>query len=219
MRWKLAATPETDDGRFDLSDQAGTVLGNAYRRAKLAWYSIDNVFYRGGGPNRPDNIDPDDLRNNYIRAVIPQEIFAEQDQQVINTNLPIFDLAYYPSERGQYNYNPNLDSEGLLPDPTRNWGGITQGISSDVDFDKTNIEYVEFWLMDPFITGEFGRDGLFGLSPQQTVQGGELYFNLGNISEDVMKDGRHAFENGLPTDATSADVITNEWGRLQIINF
>ncbi len=213
LKWKLAATPETEDNRFDLSTDAGNVLGNAYRRAKLAWYSIDNVFYTRGGPDRPDNIDQDDRTNNYIRAVLPQEIFQRQDPNVINTNLPLFDLAYYPEERGQYNYNPNLDAEGKLPDPTRNWGGITQGISSNVDFDKTNIEYVEFWLMDPFTTGTNGRDGLFGLTPREAVQGGELYFNLGNISEDVMKDGRHAFENGLPSD-NSGDVITNEWGRV-----
>ncbi len=214
LRWKLAAAPETDDGRFDLSAEAGTVLGNAYRRAKLAWYSIDNVFYRGGGPNRPDNIDEDARSNNYVRQINPQEIFPRQDQQVINTNLPIFDLAYFPAERGQYNYNPNLDSEGKLPDPTRNWGGITQGITSDVDFDKTNIEYVEFWMMDPFVTGPDGRSGLFGLSDQQAIMGGELFFNIGNISEDVMKDGRHAFENGLPPEDNSLDVIINEWGRV-----
>ena len=211
LRWKLAATPETDDGRFDLTAQAGSPVGNAFRRAKIAWYSIDNVFYRGGGPNSPDNIEQEDLENNYIRQVVPQEIFQGQDQQVLNTNLPIFDIAYFPEERGQYNYNPNLNPDGTLPDPERNWGGMTQGLTADVDFDKTNIEYIEFWLMDPFTSD---RADLFGLNVQEGQQGGELYFNLGNISEDVMKDGRHAFEQGLPTDTNSLDVITNEWGRV-----
>ena len=214
LRWKLASTPETENDRFDALVNTPNNLPYAYRRAKLAWYSIDNVFYRAGGPNRPDNITREDLENNYIRQVVPQEIFSQQDLQIINTNLPIFDMAYFPSERGQYNYNPNLNPDGTLPDPRGNWGGITQGLTSDVDFDKTNIEYVEFWLMDPFITGVNGRDGLFGISTTEALQGGELYFNIGNISEDVMKDGRHAFENGLPPDATSSDVVSNEWGRV-----
>jgi len=212
LRWKLAATPETEDGRFDLETQAGTVLGTAYKRARLAWYSIDNIFYRAGGRNRPQNIEPEDKENSYVAGIVPQEIFREQDEQIITAPLSIFDMAYFPSERGQYNYNPDLNPDGTLKDPRSNWGGITQAINSDVDFDKTNIEYVEFWLLDPFIESE--RETLFGLPAGAGAGGGELFLNLGNISEDVMKDGRHAFENGLPTDAGSQDVITNEWGRV-----
>ncbi|MDA1119436.1 MAG: cell surface protein SprA [Bacteroidetes bacterium] len=214
LKWKLASTPETDENRFDLSNQTGSVLGYAHRRAKLAWYSIDNIFYRTGGPNRPNNISTEDRENNYVRGIAPQEIFPSQDRQVINTFLPVFDMTYFPKERGQYNYSTDVDNNGDLRDPQRNWGGITQAITSDVDFDKTNIEYIEFWMMDPFITGGNGRDALFDITATQARAGGDLYFNLGNISEDVIKDGRHFFENGLPADGDPVKAITTEWGRV-----
>ena len=42
--------------------------------------------------------------------------------------------------------------------------------------------------------------------------GGDLYFNLGEISEDVTGDNRHGFENGLPenVESTPFGVVTTE---------
>ncbi len=213
LSWMLGSTPSTPDDRYDLSAQTGNDLGYAYKRAKMAWYVIDPVFYLNSSINKPDNITSDDTQNHYVRAISPQEVFRQQDRQLVNTNLPVFDIAYYPSERGQYNYNPDLTPSGLLPDPETNYGAITKAITNEVDFDKTNVEYLEFWMMDPFIEGERGRvlDGIFN---QNNTTGGELVFNLGNVSEDLMRDGRHAFENGLPPDYDSARVVTNEWGRV-----
>lgn len=213
LSWMLGSTPETPDNRFDLSSQSADNLGYAYKRAKLAWYVIDPVFYLSGGPNKPANITSEDTRNHYVRAISPQEIFRQQDRQLVNTNLAVFDMAYFPSERGQYNYNPDLTPNGLLKDPETNYGAITKAITNEVDFDKTNVEYLEFWLMDPFIEGENGRvlDGIFN---QNNVTGGDLVFQLGNVSEDLQKDGRHAFENGLPPDYDPERTIQNEWGRV-----
>ncbi|GAB3655018.1 cell surface protein SprA [Echinicola sediminis] len=213
QNWKLSATPRTDDNRFDLSMQTEDRLGNAYRRARLAWYNIDNVFYRESGQGVPDNITAEDRRNHYVRRVIPQEIFPQRDRDVIITPEPLFEMAYFPHERGMYNYNPNLDRRGLLPNPKENYGGITRAITSDVDFDRTNIEYIEFWLMDPFISGENGRvlDGVFN---ENNTTGGKLMINLGEVSEDLMKDSRHAFENGLPADGDLSGTSENEWGRV-----
>ena len=214
LRWQIASTPTTVDNRFDLSDGVTDDLKFAYKRAKLAWYVIDNVFYRTGGPAKPPNISDSDLTNHYIRPISPQEIFTQKQQEVINTNYPIFDLAYYPTERGPYNYNPDLTSQGQLKDPQSNWGGITTAIRSEVDFDKSNIEYIEFWLMDPFIQGPNGVIDDGGANPQPNFTGGELVFNLGSISEDVMRDRRMAFENGLPAngDKTTDAVTENNWG-------
>lgn len=214
QNWKLGATPHTVDGRFDLSRLTDYNLGNGYRRARIAWYSIDNIFYRRGtGQDLPQNITAEDRRNHYVRPVIPQEIFPQQDQEVLTTAEPLFEISYFPEERGMYNYNPNLTSDGLLPNPKSNYGGITRAITTEVDFDRTNIEYIEFWLLDPFIGGENGRvlDGIFN---ENNTTGGKLFFNLGDISEDIMKDGRHAFENGLPADGDPAETSTNEWGRI-----
>ncbi len=220
LAWKLASTPKSDDNYYSDGLNINDISIN-FKRAKLAWYIIDNVFYRSIGTAKPDNLTEDDLDNHYVRAVIPQEIFKGRDLEVINTNEPIFDLAYYPEERGQYNYNPSLTSEGFLPSPRSNWGGITRAISGDVDFDKTNIEYIEFWLMDPFINETNNTPnnprGLIadGINPPKAnTTGGKLIFHLGSISEDLMKDGRHAFENGLPPAGGQGSTTINEWGRV-----
>lgn len=213
QNWKLSSTPKTQDNKFDLSNQTEDNLGNAYRRARLAWYNIDNIFYRESGPGVPTNLSSQDRRNHYVRRVIPQEIFKNQDRDVIVVPQPLFELAFFPSERGMFNYNPNLDFNGFLPNPRLNYGGVTRAITTEVDFDRTNIEYIEFWLMDPFLKGDNGRvlDGVFN---QNNTTGGKLFINLGDISEDVMKDGSHAFENGLPADGNPTETGQNEWGRI-----
>lgn len=211
--WHLASTPKTEDDAFDQSNMTEDRLGNAYRRAKVAWYNIDNIFYRESGPGVPSNITREDRQNHYVRRVIPQEIFPRRDRDVIIVPEPLFEMAYFPSERGMYNYNPNLTNEGLLPNPRNNYGGVTRAITTEVDFDRTNIEYIEFWLLDPFIQGENGRvlDGIFN---ENNTTGGKLRINLGDVSEDLIKDGRHGFENGLPSDGDPSATATTEWGRI-----
>ncbi|MBC7920901.1 MAG: cell surface protein SprA [Ferruginibacter sp.] len=216
-RWRLGATP----GLFREANAETNDLRYAYRRAKLSAYNIDNAFYYpegGGGRGRPANLTEDDFKNHYVRSIPPQEIFPSQARQQVVLPQSIFDLAYFPSERGPYNYNPDLDGGGQLKSPRDNWGALTRAITYDIDFDNSNVQYIEFWLMDPFIGGERGRvpDRPGGTS---NTTGGKLYFNLGDISEDVIKDGRHAFENGLPPDPNNpADVsktsVENNWGRV-----
>ena len=214
ISWKLASTPQTDDMRFG-DPPSRNFLQSGFQRAKIAWYIVDNVFYRNNDNNTPDNIDTD---NHYSRQVIPQEIFTEQDRQQININLPIFDIAYFPSERGPYNYQPNLLPDGTLPNPETNWGGLTRAITSDVDFDKTNIEFIEFWLMDPFVEGPNGRI-LAGDNPvNNTDLNGKMVINLGSVSEDIIPDDSHGFENGLPADGIidagpGGNVNESVWGR------
>ena len=213
ISWKLGSTPSTRGNLFDKSDLTPNNLGYSFKRAKIAWYTIDNIFYLNGGSIKPQNISLEDLENNYTKAVSPQDIFRKQDRQLINTNLPIFDIAYFPNERGQYNYSTDLLPSGLLRDPKSNYGAITKSISNDTDFDRTNIQYIEFWLMDPFIDGENGKvlDGVFN---KNNTTGGKLIFNLGNISEDIMKDNVHSFENGLSQDYSNEGIKFNEWGRV-----
>ncbi len=220
--WRLGSTPRTTDNRFDLSNQTADRLGINYRRARISWYTIDNVFYRSTGRARPENITATDLENHYVRSVGQQEVIKRDPQQII-VNEPSFDIAFYPSEPGMYNYNPNLTNEGMLRNPEQNYGAITRAITNEVDFDKTNIEYLEFWVMDPFINvtnGDLNNprgfidDGING--PRTNTTGGQLIFNLGSVSEDIMRDERHAFEQGLPADGDPAsdNVILNEWGRV-----
>jgi cell surface protein SprA len=213
LNWKLAHTPITEDKRFTSGSGLNNDLRIGYKRAKASWYIIDNIFYRSTGASKPSNINNEDMANHYVRQVPPDEIFKERDRQVVNTNLPTFDFAFFPSERGPYNYNPELSTNGLLNDPRSNWGGISRAITSDVDFDKNNIEYIDFWLLDPFIPGEQGRV-LDGVVNSNNTTGGKLVFNLGSVSEDVIKDGRHGFENGLPADGNPALTDSTSWGRV-----
>lgn len=213
LKWKVGSTPST------FPEAVSNNLNFSYKRAKLAWYSIDNVFYTDAS-NKPSNIDDEDIKNHYVRAVQPQEIFPNKDRTQAQLNEPIFDMVYYPSERGPYNYNPNLKSDGTLNnDPRENYAAITRSISTDTDFDNANIQYIEFWLMDPFLKGSKysgipvkKKDGS-GDSLINNTKGGKMYFNLGSISEDVLKDQQQSFENGLPTNGySSINTKSTQWG-------
>ena len=212
VAWKLSSIPETVNNEFE--GIGADDLAKNYKRAKLAWYQIDNQFYREGGQFKPDNISDNDLKNHYVRAVGPTEIFPTRFRTQGNFFETILDLAYYPSERGPYNYNPNLTPFGKLAgDPTKNWGGITTAIRTEVDFNKANIEYVEFWLLDPFIDGPNGRVIVNRNEAGNNTTGGKLVFHLGNVSEDVLPDHQHAFENGLPPGGNlEALADETDWG-------
>lgn len=212
--WRLAATPRTADNRFDPSMGARNDIRAGYKRAKLAWYIVDNQFYRDGGQFKPPNITGADLQNHYVRAVGPQEVFPLRNLTQGNFFETVLDVAYYPNERGPYNYDTqNLNPlTGEFTNPAQRWAGITTAIRSEVDFDKANIEYIEFWLLDPFISyTDNGRiiDGRFN---DFNTTGGKLIFHLGSVSEDVIRDGRHAFENGLPPDGDLTQATENNWG-------
>jgi cell surface protein SprA len=213
VRWRLGATPQG----FGTVNRANP-LDYAYRRAKISVYTVDNTFYTGlnVGTALPTNITAEDLQNNYERNVTPQEVFQNRAVQSFNLPLSILDVAYFPQERGMYNYNPNLDPNGRLLNPRQNFGAVTRAITSDNDFDNSNIEILEFWMMDPFIDGANGvvKDGVFN---QNNTTGGKLVINLGDISEDVIPDSRYNFENGLPgnvvTSGPQRNVDSTAWGR------
>ncbi len=216
--WKLAAVPQTADNIYYGQPGAypdGAELNKGFRRAKLAWYTIDNQLLRSRGAYLPPNITEEDQKNNYVRIVEFDEIFPQKTVQQVALPEQILDLAYYPQERGPYNYNDKLDGAGKLPlsDIERNWAGITNAIQREVDFDKANIEYIEFWMLDPFLGGRYGLLDEAG-NQRPNTKGGKVIFQLGDISEDVIPDGKHAFENGLPTDGnlSSGKVAETPWG-------
>ncbi len=211
--WKLAAAP-TKDIKFDETLGMANNIEAGFKRAKLAWYTIDNQFYRSSSRFKPDNITESDLQNHYVRGVNPNEIFQYRQLYQGNFFEQIFDVAYYPKERGPYNYNNNLallDGNGFFNQPENNWAGITSAIRTEVDFDKANIEYVEFWLLDPFINSDKGLIN-DGINPPKRATGGKLIFQLGSISEDVARDGQHSFENGLPPSGDLTAANKTPWG-------
>ncbi|MEM1135441.1 MAG: cell surface protein SprA [Bacteroidota bacterium] len=203
--WVLGSTPQLVLDEFNLTDS----LDYNYRRAKLAWYSIDNAFYFGAGPRgRPDNLTEEDLENNYVRLIGFDEVFPNRQRGQIAQNEISFDLAYYPNERGAYNYNTDLNPDGTLRNPEDNFASITRAITHDIDFDNINIQYIEFWLMDPFTQDR----SITGASNTNT--GGQLYFNLGSISEDIIPDDRHFFENGIPITTEEEAPSETIWGKV-----
>ncbi len=206
--WFMASTPQGQTtGRMFPEAATGTGLAYGFNRAKLAWYRIDPLFYDKNTNLLPANVTNQDLSNHYARQVWETEIFPnKQPLNGVPVNLEVLNMAYYPSERGPYNYDVTptivsrgLNADGTLADPETRWGGIMRKIET-TDFDATNIQYIEFWMMDPFI--------------YDSTNAGQLYFNLGDISEDILRDGRKSYENGLPTSALVKDVDTTVWGRV-----
>lgn len=190
--WKLASVPAKNFKGSDAVSGLETGLG----RAKLAWYTLDPVFWR----NRPAGINNNDVSLNTTRRITIQEIFPEQDLvQGTTTIQNTLDLAYYPSERGPYN---NSTAADFAQQPQENWAGITRPIAA-TNFEQSNVEFIEFWLLDTFDQLEGKNNDL-----------GELVFHLGNISEDILKDGRKQYENGLPGSDESVLVYNTEWGEV-----
>ncbi|MBD2757542.1 T9SS outer membrane translocon Sov/SprA [Spirosoma validum] len=211
IRWRLGATPQQfPQGTF------ADPLPYAYNRAQISVYSVDPSLYSvGGALGSVSNVDPDDAKRHvYERYFLPTDLFPGRSVRPVQLPETILDVAYFPSERGMYNYNPNLTAAGLLPNPKGNFGSVTRAIASDNDFDNANIENITFWLMDPFVAGESGKIRA-GADPSQhtnNTTGGKLVFNLGDISEDVIKDSRYEFENGFPA---NGDTVSSANGRQQ----
>lgn len=216
--WSLASTPQKQTALFpETSVNPGTdtnlIRSYGFNRAKIAWYVIDPLFLRNISTT-PDHLkNTPEQKSHFVREIFEQEIFPlKESPQNVPTNLAVLNLSYYPEEKGPYNYDVSpvysgglkisagIDSTGLLNDPETRWGGIMREIQTN-DFEAANIEYIEFWMMDPFV-----YDTLHN--------GGDLYFNLGDISEDILKDSRKTFENGLPGSENVTLVDTTAWGRV-----
>ena len=192
--WRLSSIPFKN---FKGAEAGNGHISRGFGRAKLAWYSIDPIFYAGG---RPSGINNDDISLNTTRRIFIKEIFPEQDLvQGTTTVQNTLDLAYYPNEIGPYN---NVSPEEFERDSEENWAGIMRPINA-TNFEQSNVEFIEFWLLDTFTEIQTEEDEL-----------GELYFHLGNISEDILKDGRKQFENGLPGSTSQNLVYDTPWGKV-----
>jgi cell surface protein SprA len=216
QQWHLASTPQYQT-QFDFGGNASDIT-YGYKRSKLSWYIIDPLFY-GGSSLKPGNIDNNELSRAEVRRVRYEELFPEQDLDLTqSTIVRTLDLAYFPNERGSYNFDTNnIGGDGKFTNPQDRWGGITRALTT-TNFEQSNVEYIQFWLMDPYdhysITNEEGLPT--GINPSDlSNQVGELYFNLGNISEDILKDGRKMYENGLPEDPLSTNNTAETiWGKI-----
>ena len=186
-----------------------TTLQSGYNRSLLAWYNIDPLFTRRSSSLTPGHIrsDLEQLSNYYVREVYTRELFPQRDQNNYSgqsSMLTVLNLAYYPEERGPYNFNPDLTLNGHLTNPKKKWGGMMRKLDTS-DFESANIEYIEFWLLDPFIYTNEQQDA--------HLYGGDFYIDLGEVSEDVLRDGKKFYESGMPVDGSNA-WTTTQWGRI-----
>lgn len=200
--WMMSSTPSmfaesrlTNDVRY------------GYNRALLAWYYVDPIFTRRGSTLTPSHIksDLEQLSNHYVREVYERELYPQKAQNSYSsaTSLNVLNLAFYPNERGAYNLSTDVEPDGKLKSPESKWGGMMRKMDN-TDFETMNVEYIEFWMLDPFIY----KRNLPG------NHGGDFYINLGEVSEDILKDGKKYFESGMPIDGDAAYYTETVWGRV-----
>ena len=200
--WALASTPQ-GNGLFPEASLTNS-RAYGYNRANLAWYNIEATLQSKSSTENPVR-GYENFTDPRIMPVIQQDLFPAKSSEYGQSQLVTFDLAFYPSERGPYNFDAqagSINEKGQLLNPQKRWGGIMRSIDQS-DFETSNIQYIEFWMQDPFI-----------LNP--TGSGGQLYIDLGNVSEDILKDQKRLYENGLPTAGTATATDTSVWGKVPL---
>lgn len=204
VAWALASTPQGNP-KFPEAGLTDSIDYN-FNRAKLAWYNIEPNLQDKNSPNNPLRRDLAELSDPRVRQVFTNELFPQRTTNITDVQSSTFDLAYYPTEKGPYNYETRrteIDANGKLTRPASRWGGLMRAIDQ-TDFETGNIEYIEFWAQDPFIKNPNSK-------------GGKMFLNLGNVSEDILKDGKRFYENGLNTPNIPAAVdSTNTWGKTPV---
>lgn len=204
--WAHASIPQGQPTLFP--EASDLTIASGFNRANLAWYTVDqSVFYQQSSGLTPGSITKTVQSNHFMEAFFESDLFPKKTppngQPVL---LPILDLAYYPNERGPYNFDTlgidatlsNTRNRVMLKNPDKRWAGIMRRLETN-DFQSANIEYIQFWMMDPF-NEDYNNTtqsqyNTFGVNPPTS---GELYINLGSVSEDILKDGNMSYENGIP---------------------
>lgn len=205
--WFLASTPY-DAGADALFPEAALSNNVDYgkNRALLSWYYIDRTWTQRNSSTLPGYLknDPEQMANPYVREIKMTELFPNRELQYGEANwIQTLNMSFYPTERGPYNLDAdNIDDRGRLLNPEKRWGGMMRKIDNP-NFDASNVEYIQFWLMDPFLDPD-----------NPNTDGGDLYFNLGEISEDILKDGMKSYENGIPVDGDDQWLTETAWGRV-----
>ncbi len=204
LSWHLASVPRGHGQSSDINTQIfDNAIEEGYKRAKLAWYSIDPIFY---GNDKPSGISDDDISTLETRRVFIQEVQQQDIATGQTTVLGTLDLAYYPDVKGPYNNQSTTGFQATNPDDK--WAGVTRQLTT-TDFERSNVEYMEFWIQDPYYDS--------GVITPST--GGKLSINLGSVSEDVLRDGKKLYENGLPDDGSVTPTTVNDvspWGNTPV---
>ena len=205
--WFLSSTPfEPGSGALFPEAALSNNVDYGKNRALLNWYYIDRMFTQKNSSTAPGYIrnDLDQQSNPYVREITSREIFpAKELNYGESATIQTLNLSFYPTERGPYNLDDtNIDSDGNLTQPEKRWGGIMRKMDNP-NFEQSNIEYVQFWLLSPFLDPN-----------NENYEGGDLYINLGELSEDILKDGMKSYENGMPINGDESFLVETAWGKV-----
>lgn len=208
--WVVSSIPLKQPDLFPETQQASNRFHWLDHAAQLNFYTIDPVYYNERDvPKSLQSNMTNVLANHFNRQITQDEVFKQRQLVTGTPNiLPTLDLVFDPFKRGQYNFNVTpgqINADGELVNPRKSWAGIMRRVDQN-DFEAANIDYIEMWIMNP-------------MHYDNTVQG-DMYLNLGSVSEDVLPDGRKGFENGLPesiTDVTSPNLDSSIFGRVSVI--
>lgn len=206
--WALASTPYDPDNPYLSGATLSNDVSYGKNRALISWYNVDRLFTQRNSSYAPAYMknDLDALSYPYAREVAFSEVFPGRDLNYGESSvIQTLNLSYYPRERGPYNLDyTDVDDDGYLTKPEERWGGIMRKIDNgNINFEQSNIEYIQFWMLDPFMDPDLGNE-----------DGGQLYINLGEISEDILKDGLKSYENGLPINGDTTYVRNTVWGKV-----
>ena len=204
--WFLSSTPYDPSGGLFPEASLNNDITYGKNRALLSWYYVDRLFTQRNSSYAPGYIKSDlnALSYPYAREVAFSEVFPGRELNYGESSvIQTLNLSFYPRERGPYNLDLDVDQDGYLNHPEKRWGGIMRKIEN-TNFEQSNIEYIQFWMLDPFMMDQ----------EYLNQDGGYLYFNLGEVSEDVLKDGLKSYENGLPINGDSTYVSSTVWGKV-----
>ncbi|MDE5647783.1 MAG: cell surface protein SprA, partial [Muribaculaceae bacterium] len=205
--WALSSTPcEQGPGALFKEGSLSNNASYGKNRALICWNYIDRIFTSRNSTLCPSYIKSDlaQLSHPYVREVTSREIFPGRELSYGESSvIQTMNVSFYPSERGPYNVDAtDIDQDCNLLYPERRWGGIMRRMENS-NFEQTNIGYLQFWVMSPFLDPE-----------NPNTEGGDLYINFGEVSEDILKDGMKSYENGIAADGSEAYITETVWGRV-----
>ncbi|MCU4155432.1 cell surface protein SprA [Carboxylicivirga sp. A043] len=191
--WSLSSTP----ARFEESNLLND-LTYGFNRSKISFYNVEHHVFHQENATMPAHIavDEEQRMHHLSREIYEQELYPEREVAYGQpSTIACLNIAFYPSERGPYNYDShNVNFNGTLKQPEQRWGGMMQSIKI-----KENERFIEFWMMEPFTSNE------------NASMSGKMCINLGLVSEDILKDNLASSELALYVEPNLSKVLST-WG-------
>lgn len=132
---------------------------------------------------------------NPVLKVPVKEIWPERSVSSKDNTISVFSVLFDPKIRGQFNFSLDLENK-IYNSNGETWGGIQKAMPSYIsNLVDENIEFIEFWfqISDNINTYSYTRNS------------GEMYIDLGAISEDILPNGVLNTEKGLSA-GTAPDI-------------